>query len=75
LIIIYFSIVLTIYNSSLMIKYILNIFSIPIWFILFIYLSKFLSINYRFIVVNLAGILVVVGFIVDKNCNGKLTFG
>ncbi len=73
-IIIYFFAVLTIYDSSLVIRFILNIFSIPIWFILFIYLSQFLSINYRFIGINLAGILIVVGFIVNQNLNGKLTF-
>jgi hypothetical protein len=73
-IIIYFFAVFTLYNSSLFIKYILNIFSISIWFILFIYLSQYLSINYRFIVVNLAGILIVAGFIINQNINGKLTF-
>jgi len=72
-IIIYFFTVFILYNSSSLIKYILNIFSIPIWFILFIYLSQYLSINYRFIVVTLVGILIVVGLIINQNINGKLT--
>ncbi|CAF3052542.1 unnamed protein product, partial [Rotaria sp. Silwood2] len=67
LVIIYIFAVLSLYNSSSLIKYILNIFSIPIWFILFIYLSQFLPINYRLIVVTLVVILIVVGFVVEQN--------
>jgi hypothetical protein len=60
----YFFAVLILYNSSSVIKYLLNLFSIPIWFSLFIYLSKFLPINYRLIVVSLAVILVGISFII-----------
>jgi hypothetical protein len=60
----YFFAVLILYNNSAVIKYILKIFSIPIWFCLVIYLTKFLSINYRFIVVNLAVVLLGIGFII-----------
>ncbi|CAF1487952.1 unnamed protein product [Rotaria sordida] len=57
--------VLTIYDSSPLIKILLNILAIPIWFILLIYLSQFLPVNCRLIVVILSIILTVVGFIVD----------
>ncbi|CAF0978535.1 unnamed protein product [Rotaria sordida] len=70
LVIIYIFAVLILYNKSSVIKYILNIFSIPIWFILFIYLSQFLPVNYRLIVVTFAAILLVVGFVVEQNFIG-----
>jgi len=71
-ILIYLFAVVTVYNSSSIIKYLLNLFSIPIWFILFIYLSQFfLSINYRLIVVTLAVILTLVGYIVDQKETSK----
>ncbi|CAF3056396.1 unnamed protein product, partial [Rotaria sp. Silwood2] len=57
--------VLTIYDSSSLIRILLNILAIPIWFILLIYLSQFLPVNYRLIVVILSIILTIVGFIVD----------
>ncbi|CAF4302330.1 unnamed protein product, partial [Rotaria sordida] len=57
--------VLTIYDSSPLIKILLNILAIPIWFILLIYLSQFLPVNCRLIVVILSIILTVVGYIVD----------
>ncbi|CAF4200959.1 unnamed protein product, partial [Rotaria sordida] len=57
--------VLTIYDSSSLIKILLNILAIPIWFILLIYFSQFLPVNCRLIVVILSIILTVVGFIVD----------
>ncbi|CAF0871781.1 unnamed protein product [Rotaria sordida] len=71
LVIIYIFAVLILYNKSSVIKYILNIFSIPIWFILFIYLSQFLPVNYRLIVVTFAAILLVVGFVVEQNFIGS----
>lgn len=74
IIFIYFFFVCTIYNSSLIIKNLLRIFSIPIWLILFIYLSQYFSINYRFVGVTFISILLVIGFIFDRNIRGKLTF-
>ncbi len=65
LIIGYLLAVLIIYNNSPRIKYILDLFAIPVWFILLIYLSQFLPIIYRLIVVILSIILTVVGFVVD----------
>ncbi|CAF3503185.1 unnamed protein product [Rotaria sp. Silwood1] len=65
IVIAYLIAVLTIYDSSPLIRILLNLLAIPIWFILLIYLSQFLPINYRLIVVILAIILTVVGFIVD----------
>ncbi|CAF3718103.1 unnamed protein product [Rotaria sp. Silwood1] len=66
-VIIYIFAVLIFYNSSSLIKYILNIFSIPIWFILFIYLSQYLPVNYRLIVLTLAVILIGIGFVIEQN--------
>ncbi|CAF1029362.1 unnamed protein product [Adineta steineri] len=66
-VIIYFLAVLTVYNSSSVIKSILKIFSIPTWFILFIYLSQIFPSHYRLIVVTLTIILIFIGYIVDQN--------
>lgn len=74
IIFIYFSAVSTVYNRSFELKYILNIFAIPIWFCLFVYLSQIFPIYYRFIVVNFTSILAVVGYIIEPNVNSKLTF-
>jgi len=57
--------VLTIYNNSPLIKTILNLFAIPVWFILLTYLSQFLPVTYRLIVLILSIVLTVVGFVVD----------
>jgi hypothetical protein len=65
LVIAYIIAVLTIYDSSPLIKNILNLFAIPVWFILLFYLSQFLPVIYRLVVVILSIILTVVGFIVD----------
>lgn len=65
LVIAYIIAVLTIYDSSPVIKTILNLFAIPVWFILLIYLSQFLPVIYRLVVVLLSIVLTVVGFIVD----------
>ncbi len=73
-ILIYFLAVLTIYNHSLVIQSILNRLSIPIWLSLLIYSSQILSINYRVIVVTLAMILMLVGFVGAQNASGRLTF-
>lgn len=71
---IYFFAVFTIYNNSLIIKSILKKISLFIWWILFIYFSQYLSINYQFIAIHLLAICISIGFIVDKNVNGKLIF-
>ncbi|CAF0779991.1 unnamed protein product [Adineta steineri] len=65
LVIAYLIAVLTIYDSSPLIKSLLNILAVPVWFILLIYLSQFLPVTYRLIVIILSIILTVVGFIVD----------
>ncbi len=65
LVIAYIIAVLTIYDSSPLIKNMLNLFAIPVWFILLFYLSQFLPVIYRLVVVILSIILTVVGFIVD----------
>ncbi len=65
LVIAYIIAVLTIYDSSPVVKTILNLFAIPVWFILLIYLSQFLPVIYRLVVVLLSIVLTVVGFIVD----------
>ena len=65
LVIAYLIAVLTIYDSSPLIRSILNVFAVPVWFILMIYLSQFLPVTYRLIVVILSIILTVVGFVVD----------
>lgn len=65
LIIGYLIAVLVFYNHSPLVKTILNLFAIPVWLILLIYLSQFLPVTYRLIVVILAISLTVVGFVVD----------
>ena len=57
--------VLFFYNHSPFVKTILNIFAIFVWLILLIYLSQFLPVNYRLIVIFLAIGLTLVGFCVD----------
>ncbi|CAF3440966.1 unnamed protein product [Rotaria socialis] len=57
--------VLTMYENSPVIRFLLNLLAIPVWFILLLYLSQFLPVNYRLIVVILSIILTVVGFVVD----------
>lgn len=57
--------ILTIYNHSPLVKTLLNLFAIPVWFILLIYLSQILPVTYRLVVVALAIVLTAVGFIVD----------
>lgn len=61
--------VLTIYHRSETIKKLLNILAIPIWFISLIYLSQFLPVTYRLIVLILSIVLTVVGFVVDLREN------
>lgn len=74
IIFIYFFSILTIYHRSFQLKYILNIFAIPIWFCLFLYLSQIFSIYYRLIVVTCTIILAIVGYVIESNVNSKLTF-
>lgn len=57
--------VLFMYNHSPLVKMILNLFAIPVWLILLIYLSQFLPVNYRLIVIFLAISLTFIGFVVD----------
>lgn len=57
--------VLTIYDSSPMIRTLLNILAIPAWFVLFVFLSQFLPVYCRVVAVILSIILTVVGFTVD----------
>jgi hypothetical protein len=69
LVITYLIAVLTIYDHKPWIKTLLNLFAIPVWFILLIYLSQILPVTYRLIVVILSIVLTVVGFIVDLREN------
>lgn len=61
--------VLFAYNRSPMIKMILNLFAIHVWLIFLIYLSQFLPVKYRLIVIFLAICLTLVGFVVDVREN------
>lgn len=61
--------VLAIYDSSPLIKSLLNVLAVPVWFILLIYLSQILPVTYRLIVIFLSVILTVVGFVVDVREN------
>lgn len=57
--------VLTIYESSPIVRSLLNLVAVPVWFVLLIYLSQFLPATYRFVVIILSIVLTIVGFIVD----------
>ncbi|CAF0818130.1 unnamed protein product [Adineta ricciae] len=66
LVIAYLIAVIMVYDSSPLIKSLLNIIAVPVWFILFIYLSQVLPVTYRWIVIILSIVLITVGFIVDS---------
>ena len=67
LIIIYLLALLTIYHQSWLIKSMLNIFAIPVWFVLFVYLLQSISLVYRSTLVALLILLISVGFLLDRN--------
>ncbi|UJR31955.1 hypothetical protein I4U23_019428 [Adineta vaga] len=69
MILIYLCAVLTVYNCSLTIQYLLKSLAIPIWFCLFIYLSQIFPINYRLIILTFTMILICCGFLLDQKIN------
>ena len=62
-ILVYILAILTIYNYSPRMTRVLKLCAIPVWSMLLVYLSQYLSITYRWVVVVLVIILTAVGFI------------
>ena len=76
LLITYFIAILTIYDSSSLIRSVLNIFTVPVWLILLIYLSQFLPIICRLVVIILSVVLTLVGFFVEiRECTNQVSVG